>query len=305
MRRRSCATCKYYERSSIPRMGWCRHPELYAPHHSHLVSADDLDCDRGLGDYWQPAADRSEIHLTSQAATGGDQPPIMARTSTGAPVYPVSGSSGYGGDPPPPSSGEGGGPPWGGDDRDFNYYEEERYWTDYLRIAAPILGVIVLVILLWFWIANFLGDDDGDDDTAGQGTATEVNIPTEAATGAETAGENGSTASPPADATPPTQPPTGGPTATPGPGETEPEDGNGGVAIYLGATVEVVNTDGAGVNVRSEASTESEVLTVFLDGTQVEVIGGPFEAEDFVWWQITGNEVESGWIVDTYLAVVE
>jgi hypothetical protein len=240
-----------------------------------------------------------------QVGTSPTPPPVVARTSTGAPVYPVSGSSGFSSDPPPPSSGDSGGPPWGGDDRDFSYYEEERYWTDYLRIAAPILGVIVLVILLWFWIANFLGDDGDDDDTAGQGTATEVTIPTEGATGEETPGE-GSTASPPSGATPPTQPPTGNQTATPGPGVTEPPDSNGGeVGIYLGAIVEVVNTDGAGVNVRADASTSAEVLTVFLDGTQVEVIGGPVEAEEFTWWQITGNEVDSGWIVDVYLAVVE
>jgi hypothetical protein len=59
------------------------------------------------------------------------------------------------------------------------------------------------------------------------------------------------------------------------------------------------------VNVRSEASSSAELLAVFLDGTQVQVIGGPFEGEGYVWWQISGNEVASGWIVQDYLQVVE
>lgn len=295
MGRRNCASCKHYERSSIARMGWCRNPELYAAHHNHLVSADDLDCDRGAGDFWQ------SLEESSDQASEIKRGPIISVTTTGAPVYAVSGSSGYSNDPPPP--GDSGGPPWGGD---FDYYDEERTLADYARIAAPILGVIVLVILLWFWIANFLDDDNDNDDTA-SATATEA-LPTFEAS-PEPTGETDGTASPPAVAPTPTTGDGGvAPTTGDGTGDepTEPSDGEpGGTEIYLGATVEVANTGGAGVNVRAEASTSSEVLTVFLDGTQVQVIGGPFEGESFIWWQVTGNEVASGWIVEDYLVVVE
>lgn len=52
---RKCGTCKYFEPAPLWRKGWCRHPLLYAPHQSHLVSEDDLDCDRGMTNYWEPA----------------------------------------------------------------------------------------------------------------------------------------------------------------------------------------------------------------------------------------------------------
>jgi hypothetical protein len=230
-----------------------------------------------------------------------NQPKIISITSAGSPVFPVSGSSGFNEDPPPPVPGGSGGPSWGNGDRDLSYYEEERYWADYVRIIAPIVGVILLVVLLWFWIANFLGDDS-DPDAAAAGTAT-LDLPTLAVTEAETPGASGS----PSAGIPPTA-------TTPGTGiiptptvPVAPTTGgsDGPVGIYLGATVEVANTDGAGVNVRSDASTTSDVLTVFLDGTQIQVIDGPVEAEGFVWWQITGNEVSAGWIVDDYLNVVE
>ena len=50
---RKCSTCKFYEPAPIWRKGWCRNPLLYAPQQSHLVAEDDLDCSRGLSDYWE------------------------------------------------------------------------------------------------------------------------------------------------------------------------------------------------------------------------------------------------------------
>ncbi|MDQ6909033.1 MAG: SH3 domain-containing protein [Chloroflexota bacterium] len=52
---RKCSTCKFYEPAPIWRKGWCRNPLLYAPQQSHLVAEDDLDCSRGLSDYWEAA----------------------------------------------------------------------------------------------------------------------------------------------------------------------------------------------------------------------------------------------------------
>src|SRR5918911_1435561 len=98
-----CSTCKYYEPAPIWRKGWCRNPLLYSPQQSHLVGEDDLDCDRGMGNYWEPI-----------------------------------------------DGGPGGGGP-GGPERQFNYNPDERYWTDYVRIALPVIGVILLLGLAWFW----------------------------------------------------------------------------------------------------------------------------------------------------------
>ena len=297
MGRRNCASCRFYERASIARMGWCRQPELYAAHQNHLVSALDLDCDRGIGDFWEPVTRAADTAVMRPEGISSERE-VISVTRMGAPIFPVSGSSGLSSDPPPPApGGGGGGSGWGDGEGDYNYYDEERYWTDYIRIAAPILGVIVLVILLWFWIASFLGDDDNDPNDAASGTTTA--LPTLASTPAETP-DTGATPSPPGPAPTATTPGTGG-TAVP----TATEDTGGPTDIYLGATVEVANTDGTGVNVRETASTSSAILTVFLDGTQSLVIDGPVEAEGFIWWQVTGNEVAAGWIVADYLVVIE
>ena len=295
MDRRTCASCRFYEMSTLARKGWCRNPALVEPTNQHLVSANDLDCAHGAGDFWSSCR---------QPGAAEDQA-VIRYSSAGNPIYAVTGSSGYGDDPPrPPTSGDGG-PSWGNGDQDFNYFEEERSWTDWVRIGAPILAVLLLVVLLWFWIANFLGDDGDDDDDVAAGTAS-IELPTFSASPEATeTGQAGGT--PPAVAASPT-PNTGVPgvpSATlPGTDPTQ-DPGGGPTEIYLGATVEVANTDGAGVNVRADATTSAEILTVFLDGTQISIIDGPRDVEGFRWWQISGNEIGAGWIVEDFLIVIE
>jgi hypothetical protein len=63
---RTCRSCKYYEISPIRRMGWCCHPRLVPPQHRHLVWEDELDCDRGLYDYWE-AREPGPLSATSAA----------------------------------------------------------------------------------------------------------------------------------------------------------------------------------------------------------------------------------------------
>lgn len=76
---RKCSTCKFYEPAPIWRKGWCRNPLLYAPQQSHLVAEDDLDCSRGLSDYWE-AADGTgpnagvNLAMSSSGSGGGRDP---------------------------------------------------------------------------------------------------------------------------------------------------------------------------------------------------------------------------------------
>jgi hypothetical protein len=304
---RKCGTCKHFEPAPIWRKGWCRNPLLYAPQQSHLVSEEDLDCERGMGNYWELS---SSVDLD---ATVGVEPAPVERTvipmqlipplDTGAPsvsqtgqqIFPVTGSSGYSNDPSgsdlPPGGGRGGG------DRQFTYYSEDRYWTDYLRIAAPILGVILMVVLFWLWASSFLGDDDDDDTGNINGTST---IPTIGATApASPTGAAGTStviviSTAPPQGTTPTGP---APTATTPP-DTGPE-------IFNGATVQIANTGGAGVNLRTEATTSSEIIDTLLDGTVLTVSGEAVDAEDFRWWPVTTETGAAGWVVEDYLQLVE
>lgn len=310
---RKCGTCKHFEPGPLWRKGWCRNPLLYSPQQSHLVNDEELDCERGMGNYWEAAGpafassagDISDGFREPVADVMGEAMRYPLVSDSGHPVYPVTGAAGQGGDRTPygdpPGGGWSGGPPNSGD-RDYNYDPEERYWTDYLRIAAPILGVILMVLVFWFAISQFLGDDE-DDSLAG-GDSTPVTLPTMMAT------PNTATTPPPADGTPPiivgsgtpgTTPPPANGAATP-PAEIPPASGG---EIAVGATVEVIGTDGAGVNVRSMASTEGEIIATFFDGTILEVTGESVAAEDFIWWPVISEEGIEGYVVQEYLEVIE
>ncbi len=207
MPERKCQTCKHFEASPIRHKGWCRNPLLYSPQQSHLVDHNDLDCGRGLGNYWEPIepvvrseqqgrdGEQTSTHsfrlfarqpqLASAAAGGGVMasstsggsgggPPSGQRptggSGSGSGQPPRSGSSsGSGGQPPsggPPRPSRSGGPP-PGQERIVSYQrEDERYWTDYLRVALPIVGLLLLFGLLWFWLSSIIGDDNNDQPTA-------------------------------------------------------------------------------------------------------------------------------------------
>ncbi len=84
--------------------------------------------------------------------------------------------------------------------------------------------------------------------------------------------------------------------------ETQETTGDG---IGIGA---IVALSEEGVNVRSEASTESEIVDSFSAGTQFEIIGGPEEGEGYTWWQVRGvGDLESveGWLVTDFMDVIE
>jgi|GEM_PF-417703 len=87
----------------------------------------------------------------------------------------------------------------------------------------------------------------------------------------------------------PTEAPTLAPTptftATPPPG----------TALAQGQPARVTTADG--LNLRSTASTNGELLTRLGDGQRVTVLDGPIEGEGFTWWQIDDGQGNIGWAV--------
>ncbi len=41
---------------------------------------------------------------------------------------------------------------------------EDRYWVDYRRITLPMIGLLLLLALFWFWASSLIGN--GEDDPA-------------------------------------------------------------------------------------------------------------------------------------------
>jgi hypothetical protein len=328
---RKCSTCKHYEPAPIWRKGWCRNPLLYSPQQSHLVGEDDLDCDRGMGNYWEPidqegfqgstpigsndpARQRSggtydesgqiaPVHVRGQHGNhehserrGGDV------SQYGGPGRPTgsddygSGSSGHGGDDDrytAPFNEQGGHDPYGDEERTpFGYQPEERYWTDYLRIAAPVVGVILMLGLVWFWVANMIGDDNddanGDDiDTSGPVLPAETETPGTALDDAVEEDDD-----PLAVATPEPE--------ENGEGDVEGDEEEAPTTIGPGATVVVIGTGEAGLNMRASASTESEIIGSFPDGTPMTVTGEAQEADGFTWWPVE-VEGENGFVAADFI----
>ncbi|WP_448576469.1 C40 family peptidase [Thermomicrobium sp.] len=72
--------------------------------------------------------------------------------------------------------------------------------------------------------------------------------------------------------------------------------------IRVGANVEVVNTDGQGVNVRQGPGYGHPVAAVAPEGTAMRVIGGPqLDAQGITWWQVDYRGLQ-GWVHGGYLA---
>jgi hypothetical protein len=78
----------------------------------------------------------------------------------------------------------------------------------------------------------------------------------------------------------------------------EPLDTGG---IVAGGRVEVYNSNPDGLNIRAEASTQSESLQRVTDTTRMQVLDGPVQGEGYVWWKVKTKKGTEGWAVGQYL----
>lgn len=171
--------------------------------------------------------------------------------------------------------------------------EDERYWTDYLRVALPIVGLLLLFGLLWFWLTSIIGDDNNDKPTATPTQAVAV-VVTAAASTATVPSQQGITAT--FEVVQPTQvpgeattPPEENPTATP---EEAPK-------FAKGDTV-VVNDDN--VNIRAAHSTDAESVEVVNNGDELTITGSSRKGGDYTWWPVSDDATGvTGWIAEDFI----
>jgi hypothetical protein len=213
------------------------------------------------------------------------------------------------------------GGPAAGNTRVAQHQPEERYWTDYLRIALPVVGLLLMIGLLWFWATQLIGDspDTTDPETeeiglVSQGTPEPTNEPAQVQ-GETTVPQNNTIGIGDAPSTPETT--TGDTTGT---GEepatsdnqaeqpadapaddTAPETDTG--ALFTDGDAVVITEDG--VNVRPDATLAGEPVDMLDAGQELLIAGGPVEAEGYVWWQVILPDGSAGWVVQDYIEAAE
>lgn len=169
----------------------------------------------------------------------------------------------------------------------MSYQPDERYWTDYLRVALPVVGLLLLLGAFWYWAAALIGDGDDQAPTAATGAMVEGSDRVEAATPTATMAPTptGITPTPGPPPPSPTVPAAGpnGPTPTPtGPVVPPPDEGNG--TIYeVGQIVVTLDDD---VNMRDRPSIDGQVVETLSRGTPLEITGRYEEAGALDWWPV-------------------
>ena len=290
---RACGTCRFYEPSAVWRQGWCRNARLYGPQESHPVDSRTLDCEIGAAkDLWEPLDANGVIpHHNSFASEAG---PLETATHRLGQELGQSGGE---------MMAEGQGPAGPSEERTVSYQPEERYWTDYLRIALPVIGLLLLIGLLWYWASALIGD--GGDQPPPTVETVAVITPVNEATPAPptaTAVVIAPTPGPPQVPTPTAHPAvatTQPVTPTPAAPAADAANPCASLPVYeVGAVV----TTTAELNLREGPSTDSAAVVVLPEGTRLQVTGEFQEAGQCDWWPVTVVDTgQSGFVIEEYL----
>jgi hypothetical protein len=331
----TCSTCKHFESSDELGSGWCRNSRLFAPSQSQPVDASELFCEHDGRDFWEAAddpdaqgdrrrrkRDPSDARYLEAGVPGSVHRPDSSdgegQRSTERPAWDQSKRKKagefeqarldleerpeIGSIPLRPTKSQLQIRP--GQERAVSYQPEERYWTDYLRIALPIVGLLLLLGVFWYWASSFIGDDTTDppQTPVAELVTTPITAPTETPTPDETTQVEVQTVDPTEAAgvetapTPPAQvtQPTPQPEVTPTP-ETE------APGRFEIDEIVIVNT--GDVNMRAEPSTDAEIVDVLQLGAELRVLDDEsVDANDFTWWNVEDTlNGQVGWVVDQFL----
>lgn len=332
---RRCGTCLHYEPASTWRRGWCRNSLLFSPRQSHLVQDDDLDCSRGTEDFWEPRRDQPIPH-SEMAGQANVRFPRPSPLKLFAPVPRRAALAGAGGTmmfaSGPDDDDDDYGPAYddrertdggrratrttssrtvaggGGRQRTVQFQPEERYWTEYLRIALPIIGLLLMIGLFWVWATSLIGNDGGTDETPTEiaggipALVDDPSTPVPSQTPAADAGQAPPPTTAPSASTPPADAPTEESAAGANPETSEEEEQDAADELVIGGNG-VINEDG--VRLRPDPSTDSDPLAELTVDTSVTINEGPEEAGDYRWWNVTVDDTGvTGWVVEDYLDAV-
>lgn len=87
----------------------------------------------------------------------------------------------------------------------------------------------------------------------------------------------------------------------------EESENPGTEGFKIGSVVQIYNTDGAGLRLRSNPGTASSVQFIGEELELFTVVNGPSEQDGYVWWYLESpyDKSRSGWAAANYLRVIE
>ena len=195
----------------------------------------------------------------------------------------------------------------------MSFQPEERYWTDYLRIALPVMGLLLLIGLLWFWAQELIGSPGNEppppqtelaaistiNATPPPPAPTSTSVPVEPTPGPPPAPTATVAAVTAAEPTPLPQP-TAAPTTAPAAAAADAEDpcGDAPPSYPPGAAVETTET----VNLREGPSTDDAIVTELPAGTVLTIAGEFAEAGQCDWWPVSVSSTnQAGFVREDFL----
>lgn len=316
MPEQKCSTCKHFESAPMKGRGWCRNPLLYAPQQSQLVDQETLGCRTRTGSFWESSAEDapSVAELAPRRSNGPAEDVRVYRPVANPGIVgtaPRSEVSRDDLDSPrlqpehqrpdmdpatetPPNGGRSNGPQR--QERTVSYQPEERYWTDYLRVALPVVGLLLLLGLFWYWASQVIGDDSGSPRPTPIPSVV-ITAVVAAPTTTQQAVITPANLTPTSPAVEPTQA-----TDQQNPTEAAPSDATEPSGTSGGFNVgdNVITNDS--VNMRADASQTSEPVILLPANTELEVIGAGQVNGQYTWIQVrdpvTGKE---GWVADQFV----
>jgi len=180
-----------------------------------------------------------------------------------------------------------------GQERTMSYESEERYWTDYLRVALPVIGLLLMLALFWWWAQNFIGDEETPEDQANivQTQVATQPPPTPTATVEITIA-----------ATEAQDTPADGGNSDTTLGKTPEDNTNNSQDCGFQKDDRVLVTEDD-VNLRPEPSTEGDPLGKLAADTELIIISDCYTSEgDNDFWEVKVRETaEEGWVAAQFL----
>jgi len=173
-------------------------------------------------------------------------------------------------------------------------------WPRWMIVVVPLLVVVVVAGLWWALIAP---EPSSRKEATPTAAAAGSLAPQASPTPVEGSGGAAMMTATPTSATLPGLVPTAATVAdvTPTPAEGELAAGS----FAEGDKVLVTGTEGAGLRMRVGAGTGYDRVKTVDEGTVLEVVGGPKEADNLTWYQVRDGSGATGWVAGEYIKLQE